>query len=276
MALADVVTGRQLIEGTPTDAQYDKTVREDIELFRSQANSFVSGQITADEFRAFRLRRGIYGQRQAGVQMIRTKIPGGLLTAGQMRQLARVADEFAGGKGHLTTRQNMQYHFVPLANVPDLLHLLADVAPHHARSLLQHRPQRHRLPARPAFIRDEVFESSPYARRMAFAFLHKELTDNLPRKFKIAFSGCPEDCIGTAINDVGLRAVIRDGQRGFRMLSPAAWARCPPKPSCCDEFLPAEDRGPPHGSRHPRLQRARQPQEQEQGAAEIRHARARV
>src|SRR5580698_645841 len=122
MALADVLTDPQLVE-----QQYDATVREDIELFRSQANQFLAGQLTADEFRAFRLRRGVYGQRQEGVQMIRTKIPGGLLTADQMRQLARVADEFGGGKGHLTTRQNMQYHFVPLANVPDLLHMLADV-----------------------------------------------------------------------------------------------------------------------------------------------------
>src|ERR1700733_10587156 len=122
MALADVVTGQQLVE-----EQYDRTVREDIELFRSQAASFLAGQITADEFRAFRLRRGIYGQRQEGVQMIRTKIPGGLLTSAQMRQMAAVADYCAGGKGHLTTRQNMQYHFVPLAQVPDALHLLADM-----------------------------------------------------------------------------------------------------------------------------------------------------
>ncbi len=122
MATADVVTSQEL-----TENQYDRTVREDIELFRSQANAFVAGQITADQFRAFRLRRGVYGQRQEGVQMIRTKIPGGLLTADQMRQLARVADEFGGGKGHLTTRQNMQYHFVPLQQVPELLHMLADV-----------------------------------------------------------------------------------------------------------------------------------------------------
>src|SRR5580692_9096877 len=122
MATVELLTDQQLIE-----QEYDRTVREDIELFRSQANEFLSGQITADQFRAFRLRRGVYGQRQDGVQMIRTKVPGGKLTADQMRQLARVADEFGGAKGHLTTRQNMQYHFVPLANVPDLLHMLADV-----------------------------------------------------------------------------------------------------------------------------------------------------
>src|SRR5271170_4958987 len=97
-----------------TERQYDATVREDIELFRQQAQLNLSGQLTDDQFRPFRLRRGIYSQRQAGVQMIRTKVPGGLLTAQQMRQLGRIADEFGGGKGHLTTRQNIQFHFVPL------------------------------------------------------------------------------------------------------------------------------------------------------------------
>src|SRR5580704_8063158 len=104
--------------------EYDATVREDIELFRQQAQSFTSGTINDDQFRPHRLRRGIYSQRQPGVHMIRTKVPGGLLTASQMRQLADIADDFAGGKGHLTTRQNMQYHFVPLVQVADLLHLL--------------------------------------------------------------------------------------------------------------------------------------------------------
>ena len=122
MATADILNHQQLIE-----QEYDTTVRADIELFRSQAQQFLEGQLTADEFRPYRLRRGIYGQRQDGVQMIRTKIPGGLLTSVQMRQLGTVADRCAGGKGHLTTRQNMQFHFVPLAQVPDALHLLADI-----------------------------------------------------------------------------------------------------------------------------------------------------
>src|ERR1700676_2337418 len=80
MALADVSTAQQLLE-----QQYDRTVREDIELFRTQAHAYKSGQLTDDQFRPHRLRRGIYGQRQEGVHMIRTKVPGGLLTSGQMR-----------------------------------------------------------------------------------------------------------------------------------------------------------------------------------------------
>src|SRR5271167_2275752 len=122
MATADILNELQLQE-----QEYDSTVRRDIELFREQAESFLSGKLTDDQFRPHRLRRGIYGQRQAGVQMIRTKVPGGLLTSRQMRTLARIADDFAGSKGHITTRQNMQFHFVPLAQVPDLLHALADV-----------------------------------------------------------------------------------------------------------------------------------------------------
>src|SRR5271155_794154 len=222
------------------EQQYDATVREDIELFRQQAQLNLSGQLTDDQFRPFRLRRGIYSQRQAGVQMIRTKVPGGLLTAGQMRQLAGIADDFAGGKGHLTTRQNMQYHFVPLAQVPDVLHRLADV----------------RLTTREACYNtvrnitacplagvhpEEPFDVRPYARRLAFAFLHKELTDNLPRKFKVAFAGCPEDCIASAINDVGLRAVIRDGVRGFSMTVAGGLGPLPTEAKLLHEFIPAED-----------------------------------
>ncbi|MGD1095216.1 MAG: nitrite/sulfite reductase [Bryobacteraceae bacterium] len=234
MATVDILSELQVQE-----QEYDSTVRRDIELFREQAESFLAGELTDDQFRPFRLRRGIYGQRQPGVQMIRTKVPGGLLTADQLRQMAQVADRFAGGKGHLTTRQNMQYHFVDLRSVPDALHLLADM----------------RLTTREACYNtvrnvtacplagvhpEEPFDVRPYARRLAFAFLHKELTDNLPRKFKVAFAGCPEDCIATGINDVGLRAVIRDGVRGFRITVGGGLGPLPTESRLLDEFLPAE------------------------------------
>src|SRR5580700_5660322 len=203
MATADVINHQQILE-----QEYDSTVRADIELFRSQAQDFLSGKLTADEFRPYRLRRGIYGQRQDGVQMIRTKIPGGLLTADQMRTMARVADQFGGGKGHLTTRQNIQYHFVPLTQVPDLLHMLADVRLT-TREACYNTVRNVTACPLSGLHPEEVFDVQPYARRLAFAFLHKDLTDNLPRKFKVAFSGCPDDCIATAINDVGLRAIIQ-------------------------------------------------------------------
>src|SRR5262245_11221302 len=108
------------------EKRHEQTVREEIETFRQRAESFLAGEITEDAFRPFRLKHGIYGQRQAGVQMVRCKIPGGIVTVRQLEQFADIADEFGGGKGHLTTRQNIQYHFVPLRNVPALMHKLAD------------------------------------------------------------------------------------------------------------------------------------------------------
>src|SRR5215472_3013183 len=223
-----------------TEAEYDATVRADIELFRSYAEKFVAGEITDDQFRAQRLRRGIYGQRQPGVQMIRTKIPGGILTAKQMDQLALIADEFGGGKGHLTTRQNMQYHFVPLINVPDALHRLAD-ARLTTREACYNTVRNVTACPLAGIHPEEPFDVQPYARRLAFAFLHKELTDSLPRKFKVAFAGCPEDCMATAINDVGLRAVIRDGVRGFSMTVAGGLGPLPTEARVLHEFIPAED-----------------------------------
>src|SRR5277367_1357687 len=235
MLIADAATELQLIE-----QEYDSTVRRDIELFRSQAELLLSGQITDDEFRPHRLRRGIYGQRQPGVQMIRTKVLGGLLTALQMRQMASIADKFCGGKGHLTTRQNMQFHFVPLQDVPDLLHELADVRLT-TREACYNTVRNVTACPLAGLHPEEPFDVQPYARRLAFAFLHKELTDNLPRKFKVAFSGCPEDCIATAINDVGLRAVIRDGEKGFRMTVAGGLGPLPVESKLLHEFFPAED-----------------------------------
>src|SRR6202171_4289841 len=205
MAIADVFTEQQLVE-----QEYDRVVREDIELFRSQAALRTAGQMTDDELRPQRLRRGVYSQRQPDVHMIRTKVPGGLLTSDQMRQMGRVADEFAGSKGHPTTRQNIQYHFVPLPQVADLLHKLADVRLT-TREACYNTVRNVTACPMSGLLEDEAFDVHPYAQRVAFAFLHQELTDSLPRKFKIAFSGCKEDCMLGSIHDIGLRAVIQDG-----------------------------------------------------------------
>lgn len=220
--------------------EYDRTVREDIELFRAQAQRFSAGEINDDQFRPHRLRRGIYSQRQTGVQMIRTKVPGGLLTAAQMRQLAGIADDFGGGKGHLTTRQNVQYHFVPLLEVPEVLHRLADVRLT-TREACYNTVRNVTACPLAGLHPEEPFDVQPYARRLAFAFLHKELTDNLPRKFKVAFSGCPDDCIASAINDVGLRAVVRDGIHGFRMTVAGGLGPLPTEARLLHEFFPAEE-----------------------------------
>ena len=182
--MTETLPSRQELE-----IEHDRVVRDEIETFRSRSQAYLAGEITDDQFRPFRLKHGIYGQRQAGVQMVRCKIPGGLLTAPQVEQLARVADEFGGGRGHLTTRQNIQYHFVPLARVPDLMHLLADVGLTN-REACYNTVRNVTVCPWAGIAHDEVFDVRPYAQRVAYAFLRKDLTSNLPRKFKIAFDGC--------------------------------------------------------------------------------------
>lgn len=222
------------------DTLHDHTVRTEIETFRERAAAFLAGEITENEFRPFRLKHGIYGQRQPGVQMVRTKIPTGLLTVPQVEQMARIADEFAGGKCHLTTRQNVQYHFVPLARTADLMHMLADVGLTNREACYNTVRNVTTCPWA-GLTPHEVFNVRPYAQKVAYAFLRKDLTGNLPRKFKIAFDGCAgKDCIQSAINDIGLHAVIRDGRRGFRMTIGGGLGPLPTEAQVLDEFVPEE------------------------------------
>src|SRR4051812_48869045 len=222
------------------ELQHDRTVRDEIEIFRDRAQKVLAGEITDDEFRPFRLKHGIYGQRQPGVQMVRCKVPSGLLTARQMEQLGLIAEQFGGGRGHLTTRQNIQYHFVPLARVPDLMHLLADAGLTN-REACYNTVRNVTACSWAGLAHDEIFDVRPYAQRVAYAFLRKELTQSMPRKFKIAFDGCAgQDCMQVAIHDVGLRAVIRDGQRGFRMVIAGGLGPLPVEAQLLDEFLPEE------------------------------------
>jgi sulfite reductase beta subunit-like hemoprotein len=222
------------------DREHEESVRAEIERFRAKAEQVMAGAVTEDEFRSFRLRYGIYGQRQQGVQMVRTKIPSGMVTARQLERLAEIADEFAGGKGHLTTRQNIQYHFVPLARVSDLMHKLADVGMTTREACFNTVRNVTACPLA-GLSREEVFDVRPYAQKVAYAFLRKQLTDNMPRKFKIAFDGCRHDCIAAAINDIGLRAMVRDGKRGFRMTVGGGLGPLPYEAHLLDEFLPEEN-----------------------------------
>jgi sulfite reductase beta subunit-like hemoprotein len=221
------------------EQQHDQTVRNEIEQFRAKAALVLSGELSDDEFRSYRLRFGTYGQRQPGVQMIRTKIPGGMMTARQLEALADIADEFGGGRGHLTTRQNIQYHFVPLARVPDLMHKLAD-AGMTTREACFNTVRNVTCCPLAGISAEEAFDVRPYALKVAYAFLRKQLTDSLPRKFKIAFDGCAHDCMASAIHDIGLHALVRNGKRGFRMVVGGGLGPLPSEAQLLDEFLPEE------------------------------------
>ncbi|CAN5593940.1 nitrite/sulfite reductase [soil metagenome] len=189
----------------------------DIEEFVDVLGRFERGEITADQWRAFRLVRGTYGQRQAeDAQMLRVKIPQGVLNRAQLEALAAVADRYSRGFGHITTRQNMQFHFMKLHDVELAMRSLAE-AGLTTREACGNSVRNITCCPYAGVAGDEVFDVSPYAEALTRYLLRHPLSSVLPRKFKIAFEGCPVDHIATGINDIGFTARVReiDGRPGY-------------------------------------------------------------
>jgi sulfite reductase (NADPH) hemoprotein beta-component len=193
----------------------------DLDEFVTTLDRFERGELTADEWRAFRLVRGVYGQRHAeDGQMLRVKIPQGALSAAQLDALVDVAEQYSRGFGHITTRQNVQFHFVELHDTEPAMRRLA------AEGLTTREAcgnSVRNITACPyaGVAGDEVFDVTPYAEALTRYFLRHPLSSSLPRKFKIAFEGCADDHVATAINDIGwrARARVQAGRRelGFRV-----------------------------------------------------------
>src|SRR5438105_1826570 len=180
----------------------------EVDEFVSALRRFEKGEIGSDEWRAFRLTRGTYPQRQEGdAQMIRVKIPQGVLEAAQLRALADVAEATSRGFGHLTTRQNFQLHFVTLANVEPAMRRLAE-AGLTTREACGNSVRNVTACSYAGVAADELFDVTPYAEALTRHFLRHPLSSRLPRKFKIGFEGCPDDHIRTGINDLGFRAAV--------------------------------------------------------------------
>src|SRR5258708_27804178 len=165
----------------------------EIDEFVATLERYERGELTAEEWRKYRLVRGLYGQRQADdAQMLRVKIPQGGLTGEQLHALAYVAGHYSRGFGHITTPQNVQFHFLPLSTVePAMRHLAAsglttrEACGNSVRSLV----------ACPSGGRstDELFDVTPYAEALTRYLLRHPLSASLPRKFKIAFEGCASE-----------------------------------------------------------------------------------
>ena len=202
----------------PENASVLKVDGSEIANFEDQVKLFQAGEKDEIEFLRFRLRQGVYGQRQPDSQMIRVKIPFGGLTADQMDVLGEVAEIYTPlKKGHFTTRENVQYHHVPLAETPELLRLLGDsglstreACGNTVRNVVAHPSA--------GVSKDEVFDVTPYAAAYSRYFLRHPTTQNMPRKSKVAFSGSEKDEAMVLMHDVGLVARIRDGKRGFKIV----------------------------------------------------------
>src|SRR5436309_7589779 len=190
----------------------------EIDEFVATVERYERGEITPDQWRAYRLVRGTYGQRQAeDAQMLRVKIPQGLLTAEQLGALAEVGERYSRGFGHITTRQNVQFHFVKLHDVEPAMRLLAD-AGLTTREACGNSVRNITACPYAGVSADERFDVTPYAEALTRFLLRHRLSSVLPRKFKIAFEGCATDHVALPINDMGFRAeVAPDGTRGFRV-----------------------------------------------------------
>ena len=210
----------------------------DIDEFVRTLERYERGEITPDQWRVFRLVRGTYGQRQPDVQMLRVKIPQGILDGLQLRTLAEVAESHSRGFGHITTRQNVQFHFIRLPEVETAMRRLAEVGLT-TREACGNSVRNVTACPHAGVAKDEVFDVTPYAEAFTRYFLRHPLSSTLPRKFKVAFEGCPEDHALAAINDIGFTARVRDGRRGFRVTAGGGTAILCRSGSVLREFLPA-------------------------------------
>src|SRR5918999_2601986 len=192
----------------------------DVDEFVATLDRYERGELTPDQWRAFRLVRGTYGQRQtADAQMLRVKVPQGVLTSDQLFALAEVGERYSRRFGHITTRQNIQFHFVKLHDVEPAMRLLADTGLT-TREACGNSVRNITACPYAGVSAAERFDVTPYAEGLTRFLLRHRLSSTLPRKFKIAFEGCGDDHVAMAINDLGFHAEIGpDGARGFRVLA---------------------------------------------------------
>jgi sulfite reductase (NADPH) hemoprotein beta-component len=221
------------------DHQDQRMLDERVRQFRGQTERYLKGELTEAEFRPLRLQNGLYVQRLA--PMLRVAIPYGMLNSAQMRKLAHIARHFDKGYAHFSTRQNVQFNWPRLEEVPDILAELASVQMH----AIQTSGNCIRNTTADQFsgvARDEIEDARPYCELIRqWSTFHPEFTF-LPRKFKIAVSGSRDDRAAVRVHDIGLLMRRDDaGNTGFEVLVGGGLGRTPIIGSTIREFLPAPE-----------------------------------
>ncbi len=222
-----------------------QVVREELDLFESQIQDYISGLTGDIKFQKIRLQLGTYAQRQEGVQMQRIKIPFGGLSSAQLRRLADVSDKYASGFMHLTTRQDVQLYYIKLPTVPNMMRELADVGittREACGNTVRNVTACHQSGVSPT----ETFDVTPYAEAFKNFMLRNPICQNMGRKFKVCFEGCQDvDHAGVRIHDLGFRARVKevDGvlRRGFQVHVGGGLGASPSLGYLWTEFMPVED-----------------------------------
>src|SRR5579884_427506 len=237
-------------QAAPRPLPIPDAIEEELDEFARRTRAFLDLEESEDTYKPYRLSYGVYGQRQEGYQMIRVKVPHGRLTADQLDALAEFSETFCdegeypggggAGMGHVTTRQDFQFHFIPTARAPEALRHLAS----------------HGLTTREACyntVRNitgcpiagacatEAFDVTPYAQAATDLFLRNPFCQNLPRKFKVSFSGCASDSALGAMHDIGAVAQLRDGERGFKIWVGGGLGNSPRAATLLYDFVPVRE-----------------------------------
>ena len=230
----------------PAPRDLDAEQQRDIERFERSVAQYLAGEISEDVFRVMRLNNGVYGQRQGGTnQMVRIKVPAGSITPEQLDTMGHLADAYSRGWGHITTRQNVQIHFVELERVPEVMRVLANVGlttREACGDTVRNVTACHLAGACP----HEHLDVTPWAEAAFRHFVRNPLSQRLPRKFKINFSGCATDCGQAMFNDVGVIATTRtldDGstEAGFRVYIAGGLGATPHPALALEEFTSREE-----------------------------------
>ncbi|APG66256.1 nitrite reductase [Tenacibaculum todarodis] len=214
-------------------------VEKDIIELADKIAAFNNLQIDEEKFRSLRLARGVYGQRQAGVQMIRIKLPYGKVKSNQLRRISEVSDEYSRGRLHITTRQDIQIHYVDLNRTPELWAELErdDVTLREACGNVV----RNVTASETAGIDvDEPFDVSPYADALYKFFLRNPICQEMGRKFKVSFSSTDEDTGLSYLHDLGFIAKIENGVRGFKVMVAGGLGSQPRHAETLYEFLSSD------------------------------------
>ena len=212
-------------------------VQKDILELEKKIRLFKEGKIDEERFRSLRLARGVYGQRQAGVQMIRIKLPYGKVTGEQLLRISKVADEYSTGKLHITTRQDIQIHYVSLDRTPQLWAELEkdDVT---IREACGNAVRNVTASALAGVDVDEPFDVTPYAHAVFQFFLRNPICQEMGRKFKISFSSSDEDTALSFIHDLGFIPKVKNGEHGFKVMLAGGLGSQPRHADVLYDFLP--------------------------------------
>jgi len=219
----------------------NQVVERDILELERKIRLFKEGKVDEERFRSLRLARGVYGQRQFGVQMIRIKLPFGRVTANQLRRIADVSDEYSRGRLHITTRQDIQIHHVSLDRTPELWAELEkdDVTLREACGNTVRNVTASELAG---VDPNEPFDVTPYANAAFKYFLRNPICQEMGRKFKISFSSSDEDSALSYMHDLGFIAKLNGkGERGFKVLLAGGLGSQPRNADVAFEFLPVNE-----------------------------------